>query len=471
MAFDRDSRDQVMDLHSLASSALQTRAETIKNEQLFVKAKERHLLELMIVNSDATQHPQNYSFRNSTQLSAHLASESNVSPHANSSLEIYSISQRDTWAPLSINQEMVTLLADHFRLGSGFFQILRCFRNRIIGTEEGFAGATKSLYTHGRTEFGWIYKYAERKDVKSGNPWRIRHTGIYHVLDRERAKTIIFIISPSPASYFITHVRDVIKQAQARSLILASPMLIHPMLITSHLSSWQGYLEHHEAMLLRLDMKPACYPLDGSVVTYDTLKEVREVEKKILPVDPLLTALETLIDDIQEANRMFADANTLNESLYMEISTVLSDSRKEVASYRTQSSYLQRRSQSTAQSVLDFLDFSFQKLAQDQNKNTFVMAASAREDSIAIRAITLVTSFYLPFSFVATMFGMNLVAFNDDTRNLVVSHQFWLYFMVSVPLTAVTLACWRFSMQRYRNNSLKEEELRAKGDGRDLEKA
>jgi hypothetical protein len=69
------------------------------------------------------------------------------------------------------------------------------------------------------------------------------------------------------------------------------------------------------------------------------------------------------------------------------------------------------------------------------------------------------------------MFGMNLVAFNADTRNLVVSHQFWLYFMVSVPLTAVTLGCWRFSMQRYRNSSLNEEESRAKGDGRDLEKA
>jgi hypothetical protein len=66
---------------------------------------------------------------------------------------------------------------------------------------------------------------------------------------------------------------------------------------------------------------------------------------------------------------------------------------------------------------------------------------------------------------------MNLVAFNADTRNLVVSHQFWLYFMVSVPLTAVTLGCWRFSMQRYRNSSLNEEESRAKGDGRDLEKA
>jgi hypothetical protein len=148
-------------------------------------------------------------------------------------------------------------------------------------------------------------------------------------------------------------------------------------------------------------MKPACYSLDRSVVTYDTLKEVREVEKRVLPVDPLLGALESIIDDIQEANRTFNNANDLKDSLYKGISMVLSDSRKEVSSYRMQASYLHRRSQSTAQSVLDSLNLSFQKLAQDQNKNTFVMAASAREDSIAIRAITLVTSFYLPFSFVA----------------------------------------------------------------------
>ena len=88
MAFDCNSRDQVMNLHSLASSALQTRAEAIKNEQLFTKAKERHLIELMIVDSDATQHPRNYSFQNSTQLSAHLACESKVSPHSSSSLEL-----------------------------------------------------------------------------------------------------------------------------------------------------------------------------------------------------------------------------------------------------------------------------------------------------------------------------------------------------------------------------------------------
>jgi hypothetical protein len=45
---------------------------------------------------------------------------------------------------------------------------------------------------------------------------------------------------------------------------------------------------------------------------------------------------------------------------------------------------------------------------------------------------------------------MNLVDFDSETRNLIVSNQFWLYFMITVPLTAVTLACWRCRMQTYR---------------------
>lgn len=214
-------------------------------------------------------------------------------------------------------------------------------------------------------------------------------------------------------------------------------------------------------------MKPACSSLGQSLVTFDTLKQVREVEKKIVPLDPLLNSLEGLIDEVQEAIRVFAHASDPDNDVSTNIQTALHDSKREVTSYRIQASYLHKRAQSTAQSVLDSLNVGFQQLAQNQSKNTFIMARSAREDSVAIRAITLVTSFYLPFSFVAvrqlplfacqilltnlqTMFGMNLVDFDSESRNLVVSNQFWLYFMISVPLTAVTLACWHCRIQKYR---------------------
>jgi hypothetical protein len=137
-------------------------------------------------------------------------------------------------------------------------------------------------------------------------------------------------------------------------------------------------------------------------------------------------------------------------------------------SYRNQALYIDKRTQSTSQSVIDSLNLGFQQLAQSQNMNTLSMARSAKEDSVAIRAITFVTSFYLPFSFVAvghiyrrlfhgkltcsqTMFGMNLVDFDSNSRNLLVSNQFWLYFVISVPLTVVTLACWRWRTKSYRD--------------------
>jgi hypothetical protein len=55
---------------------------------------------------------------------------------------------------------------------------------------------------------------------------------------------------------------------------------------------------------------------------------------------------------------------------------------------------------------------------------------------------------------------MNLVDFDEGTRNLVVSNQFWLYFVISIPLTALTSACWNWNSSRRRvGNVIKMEEL------------
>jgi hypothetical protein len=148
-------------------------------------------------------------------------------------------------------------------------------------------------------------------------------------------------------------------------------------------------------------MKPACTSFAQPLVTFDTLKEVRAVEKNILPLGPLLTAFDGLIDDLEEANKFVSEANEPSDSAFAIIKTALNQFRREAESYRRQALHIDRRAQSTAQSVLDSLNLGFQELAQNQSKNTFMMARSAREDSVAIRAVTLVTSFYLPFSFVA----------------------------------------------------------------------
>jgi len=61
------------------------------------------------------------------------------------------------------------------------------------------------------------------------------------------------------------------------------------------------------------------------------------------------------------------------------------------------------------------------------------------------------------------MFGMNLVDFNSESHDLLVSNQFWLYFVISIPLTIATLWCWRWKMQAYRKGCLTEDTKNEKG--------
>jgi len=185
------------------------------------------------------------------------------------------------------------------------------------------------------------------------------------------------------------------------------------MLISTHLGSWRDYLEYHVAKLLQLvsalidddslmkslltyakDIKSACTSIEQPLVTFETLKDTRAIEKNILPLEPILASFEILLDDLQEANRIFSGAGGAIEGTSEVIKAAFAQFRKDAASYRGYALYMSGRAQSTAQSMLDTINLG-------QNNYTMGMAKSAREDSIAIRAVTLVTSLYLPFSFVA----------------------------------------------------------------------
>jgi hypothetical protein len=126
-------------------------------------------------------------------------------------------------------------------------------------------------------------------------------------------------------------------------------------------------------------------------------------------LDPLLISLNETMDHLQNIGSIFIAGSSPDGKTLDTGRKILRDLRKETGSYRVQALYLQKRAQSTAQSILDSLNLGFQQLAQTQNMNTFFMARSAREDSIAIRAITLVTSLYLPFSFVAVSVDLLLM--------------------------------------------------------------
>lgn len=149
------------------------------------------------------------------------------------------------------------------------------------------------------------------------------------------------------------------------------------------------------------DLKVTCTAPNRPSVNFETLKDVRAVEKHLLRLKPLLVSFQKLLSEISSAQGKFVREHSSSKHSKTVIQMALRDFRRETLAYSEHVSYLTKTAHSTTQSITDTLSLNFQVLAQEQNNMTFLLAQSAREDSVAIRSLTLVTSFYLPFSFVA----------------------------------------------------------------------
>ncbi|CRG86354.1 hypothetical protein PISL3812_03359 [Talaromyces islandicus] len=80
----------------------------------------------------------------------------------------------------------------------------------------------------------------------------------------------------------------------------------------------------------------------------------------------------------------------------------------------------------------------------------------AKKDSTSMKIIAGVTMFYLPATFVCSLFGTNFVALDTNgpsDPNFVVSKFWWVYLAFAIPLTGLTFCCFWF-WRRWRGGHL-----------------
>lgn len=82
--------------------------------------------------------------------------------------------------------------------------------------------------------------------------------------------------------------------------------------------------------------------------------------------------------------------------------------------------------------------------ARIQNEMALTYNDAARIDSSAMRAISLIGLLFLPAAFVAAIFSTSFFNFDAPTGIWKLSGHFWIYWAVTVPLTAVTIISWFF---------------------------
>lgn len=114
-------------------------------------------------------------------------------------------------------------------------------------------------------------------------------------------------------------------------------------------------------------------------------------------------------------------------------------------------------------------------MAQEDNALNARMAVASTRDSASMKALAVITAIFLPAEFIGTLFGMSMfdwLASNEEDDSPpprpgakpepddILSHDFWVYWVIAVPLTLFIIFVWRawwVTQDRYFRRHLSRE--------------
>jgi hypothetical protein len=116
--------------------------------------------------------------------------------------------------------------------------------------------------------------------------------------------------------------------------------------------------------------------------------------------------------------------------------------RDKLLFYHSMLTGLSHRAESNKARLDNEIDLAFNTVAQNVARTSVEIASEARSDSASMKTIAFVTMTFLPSTFVSAVFGTSFFSF--DGNHWAMSPKFWIFWAVSIPLTAVSICMWFF---------------------------
>jgi hypothetical protein len=98
--------------------------------------------------------------------------------------------------------------------------------------------------------------------------------------------------------------------------------------------------------------------------------------------------------------------------------------------------------------------------SQSDNRINERIALNSGRDSTSMKILALISAFFLPGTFVATLFSMSMFQWQPSGgADGVISDKFWIYWAIAIPLTALTVigwgVWWRWELNQYDKTMVK----------------
>ncbi|PVH93815.1 hypothetical protein DM02DRAFT_732892 [Periconia macrospinosa] len=326
---------------------------------------------------------------------------------------------------------MLRHIVEHHAIDPGFLEVPLSFFSRSTDEELSYCLPWTLRESGDAVEIFYTFRYAEYKGHPN-EPYVVRQTGVYQSFNNKEKTTLWILVSPVPNS--AAHRRMVDAFLNYQKEMEQNPLWLHCVIQSSYFPHWREYLAAYEKRLLPLaDTTAAAFLADHLRVNHETLSKLRSLESRFMPAPAILQHFSDTVSGLEACSEKLFARNCIdaNEARLFAIS--MTNYRRHASMLIRTAKFLQQRCSTTATLVSDTVAFKNQGVSQEQNGNMLVLTRSAV-------FLTVVTSFfYLPWTFMSGLFGMNFFMMDQDTYKFVTSPKLWIFFVSAVALTVVTM--------------------------------
>ncbi|KAK1968381.1 hypothetical protein LY78DRAFT_668367 [Colletotrichum sublineola] len=107
-------------------------------------------------------------------------------------------------------------------------------------------------------------------------------------------------------------------------------------------------------------------------------------------------------------------------------------------------SSLQERSASNKARHFNEISLAYNMVAQFDSSVSVAIGRATQRDSEAMKTVAFLTLLFLPATFVSAVFSTSFFDFDSESGSWQVSDQFWLFWVVAVPITTATAVLWYY---------------------------
>lgn len=364
-------------------------------------------------------------------------------------VRVISIRSERTIGPLGLTAELLLHICATYKVHPDFLQVVLSFGDEPHVTE---AGSTNfSLHLNGTEEARIAYelRYVElNKRVRSQDPWSLRHTGIYH--HHKSDLDLFIVLHPVQNSLFETCITNLEGNGPACAKICTDPFKLHSMLFNSYLDNWRWYFRYLGDIFSEDNNKAMIVDPEKN----DASTAFRRVQSLRNIIDIVIFARACCTADLEVLHRLqnFGQASLKQNTDVQSRETNLRD-------YISGADGLQNR----LRNAIDLVGYTLtlhnqletakvDKEVRTMTQNLCLLTEEMKiltedmknltqdtvDDSTTVKIITFVSAIYLPGSFVGSIFGMNFFVFNQQTRGIEISNDFWIFIATWLPLTLIT---------------------------------